>query len=326
MRVLPLTLMLAVLCLTSHGAAQPAANAEARAKELFVAGHAAMDRGDHAEACRLFEESLTALERPSTLLNLGACHQALGRAATALRYWQRGAAALEPGDARHALAKERIAALEALAPRLRIELPAALPAGAVLALDAEPVAPPVLEAGVRLDAGTHRLELEAPGHVATVLTVELADGDDKVVALTLVAAAPPPPPPPPAPPLPAPPPPVMPPPPAAAPDRHALPIWIWPVGAAGIVASGVAIGFAVDYANTVAEQEERCGGDVTECRPEPRGSYDPEADNARKDRDAIAGVVLGIAGGAALLAAVVGAIVGERAPLVSNAGGFGVRF
>ena len=137
---------------------------EQRAKELFFEGHAAADRGDHQTACAKFTESLALFRRASTLLNLGECSEKTGRLANALRYWREGAALLESGDARMALAKQRVSELDGQVPRLQIRVPPELPSQTVISLDGAAITLKSLSKEQRLDPGPHTLRLTAPGH------------------------------------------------------------------------------------------------------------------------------------------------------------------
>jgi len=279
----------------------------ALAKQRFREGREAAAQGDHAKACAKFEVSLRLFRRASTLLNLGRCHDELGQSASALAYWEQGAALLEPGDKRMEVATEALADLRRRAPRVQVTLPPTLPAGAVINLDGTAVGRTVLDQELRLDPGAHTLRLEAPGHHPNEVTVTLMDGAAEQVALDLGAPLPAPPTPIAAPVLPPPQP--MPPP----PPERTIPTWVWPVGAVGIVVAAVSIPFAVDYANTLSEQEALCGGELDPCRPDPPDSYDPADDNDRKFRDAVLTTVFAATGGLTLTAAVIGAIIGTEA-------------
>jgi hypothetical protein len=295
-------LLLCVMHLAFPGVAY--ADDDERARQLFDQGHDAADRGDHATACQRFEESLALVRRASTLLNLGACYDKLGRLTTALRYWQEGAGALPPEDERVARAHERIASLEDRIPRLRLVVPAELPPGATVALDGTTLTD--LDAELRVDPARHEVSLVAPGHAPTRVVVTVSERARDTVTLTLGPVLAPPVP------LPPPAPPPRPAPSVADSAGHTIPIWVWPVGAIGVGLGIAAVPFAVDYSNTVERQHDRCGDDLEQCRPEPPGSYDPSDDNARKERDAIAGSVLGAAGAAMLVAAIIGAAMGEE--------------
>ena len=303
-------------------AASARAGDEEDARRLFDEGHAAADRGDHGEACRKFDESLALSRRSATLLNLGACHEKLGQLVTALAFWRQGLAELGADDKRRVPAEERIAALEQRVPRLRLRLPRELPADAAVQLDGKALSPEELREEIAIDPGQHDVAILAPGRAPARIVALLGEGSRETVTLEVGAPLAPPP-------LPKAPPSPPPSRPMAQPDapQHSIPIWVWPVGGVGLAVGLAAIPFAVDYRNTLSRQEELCAGDLEACRPTPPGSYDPADDNARRRRDVIAGVVLASAGGAAVLAAVIGAALGTtRADVSFGIDGLRARF
>ena len=303
----------AVLALLVWSSVVGAEDDAAVAQQLFRQGREASAQGDYVTACAKFEQSLQLFRRASTLLNLGVCHQQLGRTATALAFWEQGAALLDPGDERMEQAKEEVAALRARAPIVQVILPAILPAGAVITLDGKAVGRSLLDREQRLDPGSHELWLLAPGYAPRQVQLQAKDGATERVELNLGPALAPPP--------------TSPLPRAAeypmprqqGPSPHVVPTWVWPVGGAGILVAAVAVPFAVDYANTLSTQEELCGGDIEQCDPVPTGSYDPADDNSRKYRDAVLTTAFAGAGGLALAAAVVGAVVGSDPPVADVA-------
>jgi hypothetical protein len=279
-----------------------AEDAAARAEHAFRAGRDHLAKGENAEACARFVESLALFRRASTLLNLAVCREALGELSAALSHWQQGAALLEGSDERLAIAKDHIADLIERVPELSVTLDERLPANAVVEFDGVVVAREAL-ISVRLDPGSHTVVLDAPGHRRASLRVALVEGERQQHHLALGARLTPAYVPPPA--LPAPfPLPLAP--------QEGIPVWIWPVGAVGVALGIAAIPFGVDHASTRDKQQALCGGDLDRCAPDPPGSYDPGADNERKFRDAVLAVSFGVGGGALALVAVIGAIVGTR--------------
>jgi hypothetical protein len=156
---------------------------EARARDLFFAGHEAADRGDHATACTKFAESLALFRRVSTLLNLGKCSEATGEISSALRYWTEGAALLEPQDARMTLAKERIATLDARVPVVSLTLPSPVPDGAVVEVDGRRI--DRTSKPLRLAPGAHRIALRAPGREVSEQAIDLVEGAREAIVLSL---------------------------------------------------------------------------------------------------------------------------------------------
>lgn len=86
----------------------------AAAEALFTAGREAMARGLVAEACKKFAESYALDEALGALLNLAACHEKLGKTASAWTEYREAAALATRMDdkKRRKLADERAAALE----------------------------------------------------------------------------------------------------------------------------------------------------------------------------------------------------------------------
>jgi tetratricopeptide (TPR) repeat protein len=76
-----------------------AGTTEERALALFQQGRALLQSGHPAEACLAFESSRALSPTIGTLLNLGLCHRALGRLATALQFFRKAEAlSAENGD------------------------------------------------------------------------------------------------------------------------------------------------------------------------------------------------------------------------------------
>ena len=139
---------------------------------------------------RSFPRVFCLFRRASTLLNLGACSDRLGLLADALRYWREGTALLESADPRLAFAKQRVVELDARVPRLRVDLAAEIPVGTVITLDDVAVTRDELADEMRLDAGSHRFELDAPGHASASVEVHLSERTHETVKLELGHAPP----------------------------------------------------------------------------------------------------------------------------------------
>ena len=135
------------------------------AQALFEEGRRLLLEGDYEQACARLAESQ--LEEPAagTLLNLAFCHEQLGRTATAYAEYQHVLVrSVGAGDeARAALVRERLAALEPRLIRLRIRRAPDSGAGAVLELDGVRLRPEDLDAPIPVDPGRHRLGGVAAG-------------------------------------------------------------------------------------------------------------------------------------------------------------------
>lgn len=174
----------AALCAPSFArTARAQDKSEAEAQRLFLEGRAAVERGDYAAGCPKFEESLKIVRRAGTLLNLAQCEDHAGRLRPALDYWNEGAKQLDPTDERLALARKRIAELEARVPKLTVSLASTAPAGVVVRVDGAPLPAAEIGAARQMDPGSHEVVLLVPGQPEQRLPVELAEGDRKEVLL-----------------------------------------------------------------------------------------------------------------------------------------------
>jgi hypothetical protein len=168
--------------------ARAAARDPAAAEELFSQGRAAMDRGDLAVACERFEESQQLDPAAGTLMNWAECLSRQGRPATARLKWREALDALAPGDDRRDAAQQRLAALDAVVPRLEIRLDASTPPGATVSRDGARVDPLTLGLPMPVDPGTHRVEVSASGRMRSEIVVTLAERERRTVT---VGAGPP---------------------------------------------------------------------------------------------------------------------------------------
>jgi hypothetical protein len=167
---------------------------------------------------------------------------------------------------------------------------------------------------VPIDPGAHVVVGDFAGHTPIREAFDIAEAEHKEVILTFVptaGAAPS----------------VAPP--AEDTSGGGPPAWIWLTGGAGLASVGVGVAFRIH--GLVAEDriEEACGAQRL-C--DPAKPYDPADDNRTKNVDF--GLFLGftIAGGVALVATVVGAIVdgagddGKAGAHLAPDGSFAVRF
>jgi hypothetical protein len=184
----PAAVLSAALALAGPASADDTVNPQAQA--LFLAGRAAMEKGDMPTACAKFTESLALSVRPSTVLNLAQCEQNQGRFVSSLKHWRQGIEMLPPGDERLAVAKERAAALGTRVPHLTVKLTGPLPEGARVEVDGVIVPAADLAAGVPQDPGRHVVVLLVPGAPDTRSTVDLAEREAKPVTLPVPMVAP----------------------------------------------------------------------------------------------------------------------------------------
>jgi hypothetical protein len=189
MRLIPTAALLgAVLLAAAPGRADE--DPKLRAQKLFQQGLAAMDSGDAAGGCGMLRQSLGLFAVPNTLFLVAQCDEQEGKLGTALEHWKRGLSLIDAKDKRAAKAKERIAALDAKAPRLRVVLPTGQ--APKLTLDGSELDPAALEAPLVLDPGKHALVVRAPGREDRTHEVTLAAGErtEIVAALGPVASGP----------------------------------------------------------------------------------------------------------------------------------------
>lgn len=163
------------------------------AQVLFEQGRKALDRGDEATACTKFEESLRLARSAGPLFNLAMCEEHKTHLVEAARNWREALSLVPPDDPRVEPAWERLAALDKKLGRLTIALPVDTPTGADLLLDgvempqraAKEGSAGAREPGLVLEVapGEHKIELDVRGRDPATMTVTVAAGENKDVAL-----------------------------------------------------------------------------------------------------------------------------------------------
>jgi hypothetical protein len=178
------SLILCVLCAIATLTLHARAGDKAQAESLFREGKKLLAAGKLSEACAKFAASQEQDPAPGTLLNLGKCHEGLGKHATAWNeYKQAEALARDMGRAeQEALALERVKAVEPKLSRLRVNPPRPSPDGLVVKRDGERIAESSLGQAVPVDAGSFTIEASAPGYEVWRQQVEVGpDADQKSV-------------------------------------------------------------------------------------------------------------------------------------------------
>ncbi len=172
---------------------------KARADKLFDDGRKYLAAKEYALACTAFEQSQAADPAIGTQLNIALCYETWGKFGSAYRaYVEAERLAKAKSDARAKGAHTKISELTAKVPHLQVTIPAELDPSTVFLFDAKEIERAALTTEMFLDAGTHRLEARVPGQPPKLVTIELADGDHKAIALDVpkpIVVAPPPPPP-----------------------------------------------------------------------------------------------------------------------------------
>ncbi|MCL2723196.1 MAG: hypothetical protein FWD69_02055 [Polyangiaceae bacterium] len=172
-------LSLSVVCATNTAFAQDTAIAET----LYEEGQRLIQEGKTEEACDKFAASHRIDPAPGTILNLAACHETLGKSASAwAEYKEAQALAGRSGDRRREeYAARRGDALEKKIRRVMIIVGAPLQNMAVT-LDDRVLERGAWGAGLALDPGLHTIEATAPGYLTwkTELTIPDRPGIDRV--------------------------------------------------------------------------------------------------------------------------------------------------
>ncbi|MBS2011987.1 MAG: tetratricopeptide repeat protein [Deltaproteobacteria bacterium] len=157
--------------------ADPPTPAErALATTLFRAGRELLAEGKVAEACEKLAESQRMDPGGGTLLNLALCHERLGKTATAWAELNE-ALALARRDGRtdrEDIARERLAALEPVVPRLTVVVADGAEAAVDVRVDDLVLRPVALGTSIPVDPGTHVVSARAEGFVPFEQSVEVA--------------------------------------------------------------------------------------------------------------------------------------------------------
>lgn len=157
----------AALSLTAGGAGaspvghdEPGPSERAIAERMYERGRAQLASGETAAACDSFAESNRLVPGTGILLNLAACHEQLGRLASAWVEFREAMVAIrrEGRPDREHYASERLASIEARLAFLTITVPEE-PAGdpPIVELDAHALGRPTWGVAVPVDAGAHRV-------------------------------------------------------------------------------------------------------------------------------------------------------------------------
>jgi len=157
-----------------------------------------MSEGQTDEACARFAGSFAIEASSGTLLNLALCHEKQDKTASAWAEY-RAAARLSRSQGREdraRVAEEKVAALEPKLARLTAiaEEPVA---GEAIATESGTLGEGAIGVPVPIDPGPHTVTVTAPGHRAWSATIEIADEEQRTLAIPelelepVVVAAPP---------------------------------------------------------------------------------------------------------------------------------------
>lgn len=155
----------------------------ATVEALFNEGKRLKDQGNFSEACPKFLASYNLEKRLGTLLNLADCYERNGQLASAwARFVEAHTAALRANqDERAKFAADHASALEPKLSKLAVAVSKPV-AGLVVKLDGAIVDPGAYRVSLAADAGTHKVEAQAPDKKPWSAEVIVgANGDKKTL-------------------------------------------------------------------------------------------------------------------------------------------------
>jgi hypothetical protein len=152
------------------------------AEVLFQEGRRLLLSGRTAEACSMLRESQAIEASSGTLLNLALCDERLGRTASAFDEYREAArlARQQGRNDRAAVAVERGGALEPRLARVTVVAPHA-PPGMIVEFDDGPSGGHGLGVPLAVNPGLRRLTVSAPKHRPWTTSLDLRDGDLRVL-------------------------------------------------------------------------------------------------------------------------------------------------
>ena len=265
---------LALLAALSAGGAawaQPTPQDKALAEGLFQDGRKLMEAGQLPEACTKLAESQRLDPSAGTLLNLAVCHEKQGKVASSWAEFKEAASmsAAAGKQDRADYANKRAAEMEALLPRLVLEIAAATPGMGIKLNGKELSAAAAAGSGMPVDPGEYAIEATAPGKTpwSERVTIEAAPGAKRVTipALQDVPKAKPPPP------KPAPKP-VLPP----KEEGGAIPLRTlgFVAGGLGVVGLGVGSVFGILTFSSAGDAEQTCAPGEDQCGRDRQDAYE----------------------------------------------------
>lgn len=176
--------LLAALAATAW-AAPGAAQSNVAAEVLFREGREAMRKGDVELACKRFAESHRLEPAAGTLLNLGDCHERLGRLASAWQAYTAAADLLD--DERRAFAASKRDDLGRKVARVRLRRAEGSPRDCGFFLG-ETSLGTVDDVPIPVDAGRHTFELRCTGRAPGQAGATFVDGEERAVVIAPGAA------------------------------------------------------------------------------------------------------------------------------------------
>lgn len=225
-------------------------SASERAEQLYEQGKSLAAAGNYASACPLFEESQRLEPAIGTQFNLADCYERVGRRASALALFREviRVAQMSGKQERQRAAEDRARSLQGNVRRIVITVDSLLGEQHVR-VDGREVGADERTAGIPVDPGTHRIDSDAPMHVAWQTTLDV-DADGAAPATVRI------------PPLP-----------AAATQSQSSPLMPLGIGIAGLGALALGLGALTGLGAAGAKRDAGCdgldcshGGDATKLR------------------------------------------------------------
>jgi hypothetical protein len=168
--------------LAGHPAwSDPSSSDKAFAEALYNDALSLLKAGSAQQACPKLEESQRLDAQLGTLLHLAACHEQIGKTATAWAEFKQALSALArvPSRDRTAFAQAHVSSLEGRLSRITITTPTGTPSASV-AIDGRSLASASFGTPLPLDPGTHRVEATAPGRKPWSSDISIAEGPANV--------------------------------------------------------------------------------------------------------------------------------------------------
>jgi hypothetical protein len=190
--------VVAAAALPRPAAAQPSGS-DAEARRLFDEGVSALEREDYATALVAFQRARELSARPILLFNIGMCQRALLRYPEAIDSFRQFLveAGRDATDDQRRQVVELIAEMESNLSQVTVQVNVD---GALLFLDGQQVGSTPLVQPLRVGAGSHVLEARRQGYRDARMPFDIMAGEETQVQLVLEAlptpVGPPPPPPP----------------------------------------------------------------------------------------------------------------------------------
>lgn len=277
------TVATAMLCSSAAAYAGESPSPSKEAQAIFTEARKLDEAGDLENACRLYRDALN-LE-PAAVggrLHLARCLERSDKLASALEEYaaaeDAATASKQLGRAAHAKARKEELAAKVGAVVVDVAADAMALARFEIRLDGAPLPSDKWGVAVSLDAGKHAVDASALDRLPFSQSFVISNGAKSTVSVPSLE------------------------------PRSRGAVWPFLVGGVGLAMGAAAVGFAADQATTQATVNDRC--DEVAC--DTSGGFDPAAANARLDRDFGLALGLGLGGGLAVGAGIVGLIVSSR--------------